>query len=330
MIRAGSFGAFATFVAALLLSTAALLPSEARGEAGTLVFINGKPNIVFFNDGDSFRVESGPYSGTKARLDGFNTLESFGPGHQWSTWHPYELLVNAKQATLNGRRGVWHCFTEEERDGYGRMLIHCPDLIIDQVSKGLGHVYNVEDAPSKPEYVRAQIEAQKAGRGMWAKGIPEFLITSTHSASEGMGEKTYNRLISTRDGHTEKWKHQDTYTECQWVCASDHNYDEEALDATAQRMREDPKLGPLLSEWYNFHLREFAARYLRTGAIPEYVNLEARSPLEKWLKQEKAAGRLGTLERVKGSCMIFAEFKRRYGNGRASCVRGKGNWDEQL
>ncbi len=307
----------------------AFLPGVARGEAGTLVFINGKPNIVFFNDGDSFRVESGPFAGTKARLDGFNTLETFGPAHQWADWHPYELLVNAKQATLNGRRGVWHCFTDEERDGYGRMLIHCPDLIISQVSQGLAHVYTVEDAPSKPEYVRAQQEAQREGRGMWAKGIPEYIMTSTHSASEGMGEKTYNRLISTRDGHTEKWKHQDTYSECQWVCAADHNYDEEALDAAAQRLREHATLGPLLAQWYNFHLREFVARYLRKGELPEYVNAEAKEPLTRWLKKEKAAGRLGSIERVKGSCMIFAEFERRYGSGRASCVRGKGNWDEK-
>ena len=202
----------------------------------------------------------------------------------------------------------------------------CPDLVVDQVSKGLAHVYNVDDSPSKPEYVRAQIEAQKAERGMWAKGVPEFILTSTHSAAEGLGDKTYNRLISTRDGHTEKWKHQETYRECQWVCAVDHNYDEEALDAAAARMRADSKLGPLLADFYNFHLKEFAARYLRKGEVPEYVPRQARSPLQKWLAREKKAGRLGSIERVKGSCMIFAEFERRYGNGRASCVRGKGNF----
>lgn len=328
MRRPRRIWAWLAALAAFVLPSA-LYFGSASAEAGTLVFINGKPNIVFFNDGDSFRVESGSHAGTKARLDGFNTLETFGPGHQWSTWHPYELLVNAKQATLNGRRGVWHCFTEGERDGYGRMLIHCPDLIISQVSQGLAHIYNVDDTPSKPEYVRAQLDAQRHRRGMWSKGIPEFILTSTHSASEGRGDKTYNRLISTRDGHTEKWKHQDTYTECQWVCASDHNYDEDAIDAAAERLRAHPDLGPRLSEWYNFNLREFVARYLRSETVPEYLDEAVRGPLAAWLKQEKAEGRLGTIERVKGSCMIFAEFERRYGQGRASCVTGKGNWGKQ-
>lgn len=298
----------------------------ALAEAGTLVFINGSPNIVFFNDGDSFRVISGSHAGTKARLDGFNTLETFGPAHQWADWHPYELLVNAKQATLNGRRGVWHCFTDGDKDGYGRMLIHCPDLIMSQVSQGLAHIYKVDDTPSPPEYVRAQQEAQEKRRGMWAKGIPEFILTSTHSASEGRGDKTYNRLISTRDGHTDKWLHQDTYSECQWVCAADHNYDEAALDDAAERLRAHPQLGPLVADYYNFHLREFVARYLRTDALPEYIDEQARGPVSAWLKAQKAGGQLGTIERVKGSCMIFAEFERRYGQGRASCVMGKGNW----
>ena len=68
------------------------------------VFLNGRPVPVRFNDGDSFRIFSGEYSGSQCRLFGFNSLESFGPAHQWGSWHPYELYINAKLATVNGRR----------------------------------------------------------------------------------------------------------------------------------------------------------------------------------------------------------------------------------
>ncbi len=98
----------------------------AMAEPAAMVFINGTPTPVFFNDGDSFRVTEGSLSGAKTRLAGFNTLESHGPVHQWGNWHFKELYANAKMATLNARRGVWHCQSKDmKRDGYGRILLHC-------------------------------------------------------------------------------------------------------------------------------------------------------------------------------------------------------------
>ena len=178
----------------------------------------GRPNKVYFNDGDSFTVLEGELQGTKTRLSGFNTLESFGPAHKWGTWDPHELYVVAKQATLNARRGTWHCTTDGKRDGYGRMLMHCQDLIDDDIRKGLAHAYSVDEKPADAHELELQKLAQAEKRGMWAKGIPPFIVTSTHSADEGAGAETYNRLISTSDGHTEKWKHQDDYKDCTWIC----------------------------------------------------------------------------------------------------------------
>lgn len=203
----------------LLLGLVALL-AAAKAEARPVsrVFLNGVPSPVFFNDGDSFTVLGGPLEGTKARLSGYNTLESFGGVHRWGDWSPHELYVNAKMATLNARRGVWHCYSDLKRDGYGRILWYCPDLALDDIRKGLAHAMSITKAPSPPEMIEAQRLAQQEKRGMWAHGVPKYIVTSTHSADEGYAGTTYNRLISTEDGHTEQWIHKDVYKECQEVC----------------------------------------------------------------------------------------------------------------
>ena len=118
--------------------------TEPRSKA----IINGLMAPVYFNDGDTFRVLSGPLSGTKARLAGYNTLESFGPVHQWGTWTTRELYVNAKSATLFARRGVWQCSWDKKVDGYGRGLFQCPELATAQIRAGLAHAMTVTADPS--------------------------------------------------------------------------------------------------------------------------------------------------------------------------------------
>ena len=191
---------------------------QAWAQPTSRVALNGVPTPVYFNDGDSFTVLSGPLQGTKARLTGYNTLESFGPVHKWGQWDPHELYVIAKMATLNARRGAWHCESDLNRDGYGRILWNCPDLAEDQIRKGLAHGMTVSNEPSPANYLAAQRAAMAERRGMWAHGIPKYVMTSLHSADEGYEGQNYNRLISTEDGHTEKWLHGDTYKECQEVC----------------------------------------------------------------------------------------------------------------
>ena len=94
-----------TTVLCLALAGAVAEPSTTRaGEPQTMVFLNGKAVPVFFNDGDSFRVLSGSMKGSKARLAGFNTLESHGPVHSWGDWTVKEMYVLAKMATLHARR----------------------------------------------------------------------------------------------------------------------------------------------------------------------------------------------------------------------------------
>ena len=105
-----------------------LMPTEAHAVPASKVFLNGVPTPVFFNDGDSFRVLSGPLAGTRARLQGFNTLESYGRCHQWGDWTRRELGHYATLGTLNAQRGVWNCTSDMKKDFYGRILWNCKDL----------------------------------------------------------------------------------------------------------------------------------------------------------------------------------------------------------
>ena len=320
---------FAYAVPALLLAAGAFVGTADARSGYSLVYINGEPAPVYFNDGDSFRIFGGEYRGSQSRLAGFNTLESFGPAHQWGEWHPYELYINAKMATYNGRRGVWHCTTEGERDTYGRLLVFCRDLAVDQIRRGYAHAYQADDTPSPPAYLRAQREAIRARRGMWAHGVPDYIMTSVHSADEDRTrEWHYNRMISTRDGHTESIRHQNTYGECTWVCAEEVRVDRPRVRDAARRLREDPAIAPGVADFFNLHLIEFVSRFRRTGELPAYLEGPVRERIRDRLARERAAGRLGETHTARGACMIHVPFERRYGRDRAACLREHGNWGD--
>lgn len=310
--------------ALLFLLGALVVPPDAQA-ALTRVYINGRPTTVRFSDGDSFRILEGEHAQRNTRLAGFNTLESFGPAHQWGDWHPYELYVVAKQATYNAARGVWHCTTDNSADGYGRLLLDCPDLAVDQIRKGYAHTMEVDDVPSRPAYIRAQQEAMRERRGMWAHGVVDFVLTSLHSRDEDPTRPThYNRLVSTRDGHSEAWEHRDRYAECSWQCATIARADATRVREAARRLRSDPEVAPALVELTNPLLIEIVDRYARLGELPEYTPEPVRAALLPKLSAAKQAGQLGDTEQVRGACMLYADFRRRYGQNRASCLHGHG------
>jgi len=200
----------------ILLSTPAL--AQDSQPSGSRLEINGTMVRVRWSDGDSFRFLEGEYEGSSVRLGGFNALESYGPVHRWGEWQGSELAENAQQAKDFAKEGVWHCTTTGEMDHYERVLVSCPDLIEAIVGAGFGHLYWI-DTPALDAHVQAQQAAQAAGVGMWAKGVPEGIVTSLHSAAEGR-DSTYNRVIDTATGASTQVTHEDTYETCQEVCLS--------------------------------------------------------------------------------------------------------------
>ena len=306
----------------LALVTAVSLPAEAA-DVASKVFINGVPSPVFFNDGDSFRVLAGKNKGLKARLAGFNTLESYGPVHSWGGWTAEELYVLAKMATMNARRGVWSCTTDFDTDTYGRALLHCPDLMVDQVRRGLAHAMSVDESPADPRALAAQEEAIRERRGIWAHGVPAYVLTSLHSITEGGGRdgKTYNRLVSSRDGHSAKWQHADDYPECTTICGDERVVSPLVIESAVESLRADPEMAEVVSVMPKRQLTQVVTDFAQLGWFRGVKDAEVKDRLTAALETLDADGTFGAEPRSKGSCVLYVEFERRYGAGRASCLR---------
>ncbi len=338
-------------VSALLLAlvvSAVGLARDAVATPASKVYLNGVPYPVYFNDGDSFRVLGGPLKGTKARLAGFNTLESYGKTHSWGGWDPKELYHNAKMGTYNARRGpcwddaseryrrgcsqAWHCTSDMKRDGYGRILWWCPDLAEDQIRKGLAHVMSVK-GPGIPMLVAAQAEAIKNRRGMWSHGVPRYVVTSLHAADEPwFGGFPYNRMVSSVTGASRKWKHRKIYSECDNVCWWEVVLTPAAHAMGIKALRADPTLAGFIKAYDDDRLRALLNSYRLNGDLGLVRNhrnkgvfdlVTTRKHLvafDQALSALVQGGGLTILSKELGSCMVHAAFNRRYGSGSASCL----------
>lgn len=317
--RPGRYG-----LLALVAGLCALRPAPAEAaEPRSKVILNGELVQVTFNDGDSFRVLSGDLAGAKARLAGYNTLESYGPVHQWGSWTEKELFVLAKMATMHARRGMWECTTDGATDTYGRMLVDCPVLAEDLIRRGMAHVLTVTDEGGAPALVAAQQEAMAAKRGLWSHGLPGYILTSIHSAEEDTsGKGTYNRLVSTVDGHSVKWRHSNKYQECQKVCHLEFPVDDAIVHETVIALRDDSGAAVMIESLDDKKLAAVVAEFMRYRHISRDVPEEHRVALRSHLLGYVASGQLG--EQTQGqpsSCMTHIDFKRRFGTGRAACLK---------
>lgn len=306
------------------------LGSLAWAGSRTKVVVNGTASPVYFNDGDSFRVVGGKHSGTKARLAGFNTLESHGPVHKWGTWTAKELYVNAKMATLHGRNGEWVCTSDGEKDTYGRELFDCPSLRLSMVRNGLAHAMTVTAEGSAPELLAAQKQAQENKVGMWAHGVPQFIMTSSHSIGEYSNrEYAYNRVVSTKDGHSEKVRHKKRYKECEWVCLNRVTLSAETQAKIVAGLRGDASLKLILKDLDDESVAYIARLWLMVDQVAAMIprgvatvgDVKDRDRLEQALTQWVASGVLVAETTQVDSCTLYVPFKRRYGGGRAVCLK---------
>lgn len=190
-------------------------PKAFQNKLSTLM-LDGKPVKAIWPDGDTFRLILPMGRGPAARLQGYNTLENYGPVHRWGTWKAEELQQIADQATAVARSKAWHCSVQPGGGGYGRLLANCPKLAETLISKGLAHVFSMEDR-GDAGLLKLQQEAIRQRRGMWAKGVPEYIVTSLHSASP-YRRYAYHRLISVKTGGSLMYRHAESYNNCSWVC----------------------------------------------------------------------------------------------------------------
>lgn len=220
---------FALCFLALSCSSIVVRPGGLRTEADDkhdadgFIILDGERTAVHWSDGDSFDFKSGRWEGHGTRLVGYNTLESYGPVHRWGGWTREELFTIAKQASQVAASQAWECTTNGDVDGYGRVLVDCPKLALEMARSGFGLAYAVRGKP--PVIVLdAMHQAQRAGVGVWEKGVPRGIITSLHSFAENVDGKyktSSNRILDTRTGEAVLRKHVDFYDTCQEVCVDD-------------------------------------------------------------------------------------------------------------
>jgi len=183
-------------------------------KANGSVVLDGSKVDVYWDDGDTFMVVG---NGTKARLDGFNTLESYGPVHRFGPGED-ALFEIAKLAGKTAMETVWTCTTQEGSGGYGRSRVACPELRKTLLQAGLAHVFSV-GGPADDAGLADQMIAVKAGLGMWKGGAPEGLVTSVHSVDEKPDQaSTYNRVLNLKTGEAAKHSHSQIHAACSWVC----------------------------------------------------------------------------------------------------------------
>jgi hypothetical protein len=303
----------------VLAAWAAVSTAQAK-EPRTKVILNGELISVTFNDGDSFRALSG--NRAKARLRGYNTLESYGPVHQWGTWTPKELYRIAKMATLHARRGIWECESDGKLDTYGRMLVWCPGLAEDLVRLGMAHVMSVDDEPGDATLLAAQREAIAAKRGIWAHGVPAFILTSLHSREEDIdGHGTYNRLVSTEDAHSVKWRHETKYVECAKACNQVYSVDEAKVAEVAAVLPSNAEAAPYLTGLSQQDIESVVRDFAHYRHVNRKVAKDDREKLHAVLETYVGDGGLGEQTSEPGACMIHIDFKRRFGTGRAACLK---------
>lgn len=213
---------------ALSLSAPGALAEDGKKAKKVSILLDGSEERVNFNDGDSFRILDGPRKGQKARLVGFNTLEAYGPVHFWGDANGWDLYhVNEKDIEL-AKSEQWECTSLGGVDGYGRILVLCPELRKRMIAEGYAHVYAYGDEVPDPDLVDLMLKAQSERRGMWRWGIPQAIVTSVHSIDEkdpddplaSERKESYNRMADTRTGKTFAVKHKSVFKPCDVFCHS--------------------------------------------------------------------------------------------------------------
>jgi micrococcal nuclease len=202
-------------------------PSGKKGEKQQIV-LDGMVERVNWSDGDSFRIIGGSRDGQKARLVGYNTVESYGPVHFWGDAHGWDIYRIHKEATDFVRSEEWDCESDGAADSYGRILVLCKELRRQIVRKGLAHVYAYGSEEADPELLKEQFAAQNDRLGMWKWGVPRGIVTSVHSIDEKRddldfdsptaGKKSYNRIADTATGKTFPVEHDKVFKPCDVFC----------------------------------------------------------------------------------------------------------------
>jgi hypothetical protein len=177
----------------------------------------------------------------------------------------------------------------------------------------------------EPAVVAAQKEAIKAKVGMWAHGVPKWIMTSLHSTAEGGGRsgKTENRLVSTEDGHSMKWRHTDSYGECEKVCQIEKTFAPADVATVAEKTAAEAgdKAKALIAKIGPEEMALRVTNFLNYGHVGWMDTSEDAELLTSAIDDAAAEVSVKPLTEVVDTCQVYIDFRRRYGSKRASCLK---------
>ena len=192
-------------------------PKQVERRTNGVVLLDGTETRVNWDDGDTFFA---PEPRLKARLVGYNTLESYGAVHRFGPGE-IRLFEIAAEATSLAKSKAWVCTTGDGEGGYGRKSVDCPGLRTALLEAGLAHAFSV-NGPAPKDDLAAQQRGISARAGMWSEGPPSAIVTSVHSLDEKPdADATYNRVLNIDTGEASKRPHTETHKTCEWVCVGD-------------------------------------------------------------------------------------------------------------
>ena len=185
---------------------------------GSSVLLDGQKIQVRWDDGDTFKGKH-PETGKKisARLAGYNTLESYGPVHQWGEWSSEELYLLAKEAGRFASAKEWSCSDTGKEEAMAVCWLIAPIFAGRFWIPGWPIHFQSVLLPVKQILPHSKLPLENKS-GIWAKGVPKLLLTSLHSQDEKPDQDAYNRSCVVNTGQCDKVTHTNTYTECQLVC----------------------------------------------------------------------------------------------------------------
>ena len=100
---------------------------------------------------------------------------------------------------------------------YNRIGVDCPDLRKEILEAGLAHPFSMSGAAPEEDIAALQVAIDNSA-GMWAKGVPNLLVTSLHSQDEKADKDAYNRVCDLQTGECSVQTHTEIYKVCEKVC----------------------------------------------------------------------------------------------------------------
>ena len=122
-----------------------------------------------------------------------------------------------------------------------------------------------------------------------------------------------NRLISSLDGVSSKWKHQNVYGECEEVCHPTLVLDTDTALKVIAELRSDESTQKHVRGMEDVYLMALLNEYATMGRVARVFDAPSgHVVVAKLLDAMKAQGVMGSARKQDGSCMVYATFERRY------------------